>query len=357
MKLNLIPVRDKFDINNEQYKTISKLLEPFGAFIAGGAARQIFLHNEPAKTKQDELDKFGSTDIDCYFYDIATADAFEKYYKKHYKLSVVTEEVPKEHSNPFYAKKTLYTQDTPKIQIMTTAGRGIKKIFRSFDFHCCCFAVKDGILYYTDEAAEDALNKQLRYFPPLEITDGVTEWKDVPKDYRVIKYILKKGYTPSDEVTKGIFERVFLDFCENGDIEDVDKFLNNPNYRIKKQDDRLYIGDIPNYMHFYVAPPQPVFHRNYFQGQWNAAHFIQEAQPFARYNPAPVLQPIQDEMNRFLANEPAAFRVDRVEELVEQEPELVNQPGLIVETIDNNPAAEVPVQEPRWYNLVFNRRR
>lgn len=84
----------------------------------------------------------------------------------------------------------------------------VEDIFDTYDFECCKFAIIDGIIFFTEEAREDALGKWLRI-----------AYKNNPYLYpRVGKY-LKKGYTPKCETSLGIFNE-FCSYVQGWEIYD-----------------------------------------------------------------------------------------------------------------------------------------
>lgn len=167
---------------------------PYG-YIAGGAARQIFFN-----------EKLGSTDIDIYcsnddeFFNLAS--------------SLITYvRVQTSHTLKFEMFNTT-------IQIVKSIHAPITEIFDTFDLSCCMFACDDQYMYFTDQAVEDATNKNIRFVNNQDDLDN--------KVARMGKY-LKKGYKPADQFSEETFKEFILWL-----MDDI-KILRGPAFTPTKQ--------------------------------------------------------------------------------------------------------------------------
>lgn len=174
------PIEDFLtDENRETYYTIAETFK--GAIIAGGSARQIFLG-----------EKFGSTDIDIYF------PSYEVLRQNNIYRTVFAKVT---------SKSLTFNVNNLTIQIIKGKFLIPEAIFNTYDFTCCCFAIKDNLLYYTKEAEEHALKKRM-VFTDQDISNHNHPYQ------RVRKY-LDKGYVPSCDLSLQLFENFLLWWIEN----------------------------------------------------------------------------------------------------------------------------------------------
>lgn len=160
--------------------------------IGGGAARQIYL--------QDNT--FGSTDIDIFVKSYNRYNNFNKTLKK------IGQELEVDYTYAQHAN-SYFIPDVGKVQLISQFYENTEVLFKSFDFHCCCFAIYKGALWFTEDAIEDVKKKQLRHMPPGRFSSN-----------RVIKYYLKKGYVPADTRCKNAFNKKFLQFIREPGMKD-----------------------------------------------------------------------------------------------------------------------------------------
>lgn len=165
---------------------------PKDYMIGGGAARQIYLQDN----------NFGSTDIDI----------FTKSYNRYNNIDKILKKVGQELEIDYtYAQqaKSYFIPDIGKVQLISQFYENTEVLFKSFDFHCCCFAIYNGDLWFTNDAIEDVKKKQLRHIPSGRLTSN-----------RIIKYYLKKGYVLADTRCKNAFNKKFLQFIRTPGMKD-----------------------------------------------------------------------------------------------------------------------------------------
>lgn len=161
------------------YKEVNNICNMFDATIGGGAARQLYLGED-----------FGSTDVDLYFFNRTNAYRAKRWFDQEYPRL--------EHHDTINYAPTYKVKDITYQIIHKFLPPTVEILFESFDFYCCCFAVTPGnIMHYLQEATEDVEIKQLRcnsYSPAR------------PQDHRIVKYVMQKGYMPSDDFTQKRFK-------------------------------------------------------------------------------------------------------------------------------------------------------
>lgn len=188
--------------HNSRYESIKPLLRQFNAVLAGGAARQLYLNDG----------SFGSTDVDLYFFNNK-----DKYNIKRCLLKAGKEKRASEYAKTFMYKDLL-------LQIVDDRPNSIENLFSTYDFYCCMFAIVNNKIVYPKEAFEDVLSKTLR---------DNNYSKYYIKDYRILKYVLKKGYEPGTPHLKTRFDILMKDFlsCEREiNIDDWLEGRATPNY-------------------------------------------------------------------------------------------------------------------------------
>jgi hypothetical protein len=187
-----------FEVRHETYQTIRAALKMTSGIIAGGSAREAFLN-----------EGFGSNDIDIYFPQEHLGKVFFELLHKQSK----TVHHPYDYVK-YYKATNFFLKDGTKIQCILGQYLHIEDIFNSFDFTCCQFAIKDDMIYYTSEAIEDTMNKKL-----------VSTGNEKIKDYRLIKYVLLKGFNPTDILFEQL-NKAIKNFLPNyTDEHSIDKFL------------------------------------------------------------------------------------------------------------------------------------
>lgn len=182
--------------HNLKYESIKPLLRQFNVLLAGGAARQLFLNDG----------SFGSTDVDLYFFNNK-----DKYNIKRCLLKAGKEKRASEYAKTFMYKDLL-------LQIVDDRHNSIDQLFSTFDFYCCMFAIVNNKIVYPKEAFEDVLSKTLRNNQNPIMSYGV-------KDYRILKYVLKKGYEPGTEYLKTRFDKLMKDFLSCDKEINIDDWL------------------------------------------------------------------------------------------------------------------------------------
>ena len=202
-----------FEVRHETYQALRHALHMTQGVIAGGAAREAFLNKD-----------FGSNDIDIYFPNHNLGELFfEVMYKSnrtsHYQYH---DTVPNG-----YRAKNFRLNDGTKIQIIYDVHPTIKSIFSTFDFTCCQFAIKDDTLYYTPQAIIDTMTKKL-----------VATNNQCIKDYRLIKYVLLKGFDPG--ILFDRFNEILIKFIElKPTDEEIDYFIKG-DYGVFRQVDSSF---------------------------------------------------------------------------------------------------------------------
>lgn len=176
---------------------LMKEVDKYYGMIGGGAARQIYLQDN----------SYGSTDIDLYFPSRKHANNYI------HDLCDTTGTKKVEETSPYkYNSRTALTYQTKygKVQIVHKNAYNERHMFDDFDFHCCCFCIRYGSLYYTSDAVEDVANKKLRATASGNI-----------HAYRIIKYYLQYGYEPADDKISDIFDHAFKNFIKEKGSSDI----------------------------------------------------------------------------------------------------------------------------------------
>ena len=193
------------DRNKELYTYFANIAKEYNAIIAGGSARQIFL---------DE--KFGSTDIDLYFSSMKYFLSFRSIYRNVIEKS------------SSYA--TTYIINNIKVQIIkiTPGNKNIYRIFDTYDFYCCRFAIYNDTIFYTHRAKKDALNKVFSSTHNENYPDNELDlWTfEAPKDYRLLKYYLK-GYEPGNHYCQVAFSKLIRNLLITNDMLYVNDIINS----------------------------------------------------------------------------------------------------------------------------------
>lgn len=185
------PVSNYLKTNEVLYREIMALVP--GTMIAGGAARQIFLHEE-----------FGSTDIDIYCPDMATRALLIR------RLQAFRRKVSSK-AHTFHVDTSVKKIE---LQIIKSIYTLPQNIFMDFDLTCCCFAIKDDRIYYTKEAKEHSINKRM-FFQHQEPGQHLYPY------LRFRKY-LEKGFIPTCDLSLDIFKDFLLWYVENEKCRESD---------------------------------------------------------------------------------------------------------------------------------------
>jgi hypothetical protein len=167
-------------------KTILKLINKSGCWIAGGAALAIYTG---AISFIKDWDIFGP---------INYLDAFEREIRKEGFVDKNETKLSKT-----FVKSNVFVQLVQFIH-----PQSVEEIFGSFDFHVCCFAIENEDLCFTLQAVDDLHNKILNVNSIHHIGLTIS---------RIARYGAK-GFTPSLECVKKLIE-----YCHSVDPNNLNK--------------------------------------------------------------------------------------------------------------------------------------